>query len=391
MSQKPDIEKIRVLHDLRTQFDVPPALREELESQLAQSDQAVIERFVGGFTIEDWFEWTFSAIPWVKLIHGLDQQQLPERSKELYQVPDFMMLVETSRHEDQPLLVEVKRVPVQKATLKLQAAQVDLCERYAATLRIPLVYVVYWEKFSAWTLTTPDAFERGASARRLPVTSAFERDCGLILGDISYVVPPALTRVSRYHSQGEVPEDSSGHKKHGRRVFDMASLGTTRVEMNELESAAVDSMLTMTQVSSTRREAGETELVERPDNLHLLKLSSWINRHLAIFGMQPTEERAHVSAHVITDFMEKLGCPPARLFPANRSPQMQALAELFLTPDDEHSTPSGGASAGPAGPESPPRYIHPAMETTRLALRQGRTALSIITLRAKTQSIRLNA
>jgi len=59
------------------QFDVPEAIRGALESQLSLEDQDRVERFTKGFRIEDWFEWIFSNMPWVKLIHGLDQTTVP--------------------------------------------------------------------------------------------------------------------------------------------------------------------------------------------------------------------------------------------------------------------------------------------------------------------------
>lgn len=334
MPDKPEIEKLRVLHDLHTQFDVPEAIRKTLESQLSSDDQGRVERFISGFMIEDWFEWIFSAMPWVQLIHGLDQQQFPVRSKDKYQVPDFLLLVETSALEHRPLLVEVKRVPKDKFSLKLQESQIVLCERYAARLQIPLVYAVYWERLSVWTLNTPDTFERKSSSRKLPMTSAFELDCGAILGDISHMVPPALVRVSRFSTQN-VTDSSVRHEKYGRLVTDMASLGDHMVEMTSLESAVIDSMLTMTQVNEANLGNGETELTETPDNVYLLKLSSWITRHLAIFKTQPSEQYANMSAYVITEFMKKLDCPVLHMFPSGRSKQLEQLYELFRTTKEE--------------------------------------------------------
>ena len=173
---KPNIERIKIFHDLNTQFDVPEAVRIALQSQFSGGSPEQVERFIGGFKIEDWFEWTFCAMPWVLLIHGLDQQQFPARSKEKYQVPDFLVLVETSALTHQPLLVEVKRVSREKTTLRLQDSQVLLCQQYASTLKIPLVYAVYWEFLSAWTLNTVDTFEIKSSTRKLSMTTAFEMD-----------------------------------------------------------------------------------------------------------------------------------------------------------------------------------------------------------------------
>lgn len=77
MPSRPQIERLRILHDLRVHFEVLPALRATLEAQLSADDQPLIERFVGGFEAEDWFGWTFAAVPWIRLIHGLGQQQFP--------------------------------------------------------------------------------------------------------------------------------------------------------------------------------------------------------------------------------------------------------------------------------------------------------------------------
>ena len=330
-TDKPEIEKLRVLHDLRTQFDVPEAIRNTLEAQLSTSDQGRVERFVSGFRIEDWFEWIFSALPWVRLIHGLDQQQFPARSKENYQVPDFMLFVETTELAHRPLLVEVKRVPSDKSALKLQESQVALCENYAAGLQIPLVYAVYWEQLSAWTLNTPDTFERKTSSRKLPMASAFGADCGQILGDVSHMLFPSLVRTSRFSPQGRA-DCHIRHPEYGFLVSDVAVSEDRRVEMDSRESAALDAMLSMRRLSRTHLDNGGIELTESPDSVHLLKLSSWITRHLALFNLQPSEGYANVSAHIIMDLMNKLDCPLVPVFPHDRSGQVDRLSELFLAP-----------------------------------------------------------
>ena len=329
MPDKPEIGKLRVLHELQNQFDVR-AVKSTLESQLSNEDQRRINRFIAGFKIEGWFQWIFSALPWAMLIHGLDQHQLPFTSKEQYQVPDFLVIVETTALTREPLLVEVKRVADPKATLRIQDSQFALCENYAATLGIPLVFAIYWEKVMGWTLNTPDSFERRASTRKLPMTSAFELDCSLILGDVSYLVTQSLTRVSRF-DENDVSESSVRHQEYGRLVSDVAVQGGNRIEMTTLESAAIDSMLRMKKRSVKRSDNGDTEIVESPDGNYLLKLSSWITHHQTIFNTTPTEEHFNVSAHVITDLMTKLDCPLLHMFPLGRSGGLKQLERSFMT------------------------------------------------------------
>ena len=52
MPEKPEIEKLRALHDLHTQFDVPEAIRKTLESQLSLDDQGRVERFNKKFGVQ---------------------------------------------------------------------------------------------------------------------------------------------------------------------------------------------------------------------------------------------------------------------------------------------------------------------------------------------------
>ena len=330
MPEKPEIEKMRVLHDLRTQFDVPEAVRNTLHAQLGPGGQDQLDRFMSGFKIEDWFEWIFCPMPWVQLIHGLDQQQFPQRSKEKYQVPDFLAIVETSALTHQPLLVEVKRVARQKQTLKLQESQVTLCQRYASTANIPLVYAVYWDKFSAWTMNTIDSFETKTSTRKLSMTKAFELDCSAILGDVSYLVPHPLVRQSRF-TKRDVTLECVRHEEYGRLLSDTVILGDRRVEMTSLESAVIDSMFTMRRVSEKPAGDDETELLETTDELYMLKLSSCITRHIGLFRTEPSEQYSNLSAHVVADLMKKLDCPEIHLFPEERTEDLKRIDSLFRT------------------------------------------------------------
>lgn len=324
---KPEIEKHRILHELQAKFDVPDAFKSTLESQLSENDQKRIGRFIAGFKIEDWFEWTFSVMPWVRLIHGLDQQQFPSRSKSEYQVPDFLMLIETSELTVQPLVVEVKRVSGDKTTLKVSKSQIELCQVYTDTIRLPLVYAIYWEKFYTWTLNTPDVFEGKSATSKLGIAAAIEYDCGAILGDISYLISPTLTREVQF-DLSVISEDSIRHKKYGTLLSDAVTLDGKRVELTPVETAAIDAMLSMSTVER-RRDGDKTTLLERLDDVYLLKLSASITRHLAMIGLQPTDESSNMSVHVITEVMDKLDCSIIHMFPTDGSPQLKILDRMF--------------------------------------------------------------
>ena len=87
----------------------------------------------------------------------------------------------------------------------------------------------------------------------------------------------------------------------------------------------------MTMVTKEKRSDGDkTTLVESLDSTHGLKLSSWITRHLTKFNVTPTSEYANVSAHVISELMEKLNCPQIHLFPSGATEEIKTIAGLFF-------------------------------------------------------------
>lgn len=102
--------------------------------------------------------------------------------------------------------------------------------------------------------------------------------------------------------------------------------------MTTLESAALDSMLAMKLRSEKDKGDGVTELVETTDEVYILKLSSWITRHIGLFNSTPSEVYANISAHVITDLMRKLDCPVMHLFPTDRTEDLKRIDALFRTP-----------------------------------------------------------
>lgn len=332
---KPEIEKFHVLHKLESEFNVSDYVRQDLHAQLNDEDQDRISRFMEGFKIEDWFRWTFSAMPWAHLIHGLHQQQSPVRSKSEFQVPDFLTVFEASDLTLQPLLVEVKRVSGMKMSLEIQESQIGLCEKYASTLNIPLVYAVYWHRLSVWTLNTPDSFVQKSSTRKLELTTAFELDCGGVLGDISFLVPQSLARVTVFDHQA--PPGGIRHETLGTIVSDVVSVGKKEFALTTVETAAVDCILSMRDVSKTV-DGSKTTIKQHLDDTYLTKLSNWITRHLAIFGITPTEEHSNVSAHTISNLMKKLECTHCHMFPTDRTPQISQVDQVFRTSMSESET-----------------------------------------------------
>jgi hypothetical protein len=120
-----DIARIRILHDLSSFFKIDEATIDLLKQQLDPSLRDQIGRFFQGYSTEQSFQLLFAFLPWVKLIHGLAQLQLPRESKTVYQVPDYAVLCETYTRTDKPLLAETKRVKKNKQSLEVMAKRLS--------------------------------------------------------------------------------------------------------------------------------------------------------------------------------------------------------------------------------------------------------------------------
>jgi hypothetical protein len=88
-------------------------------------------------------------------------------------------------------------------------------------------------------------------------------------------------------------------------------------------------MIEMKTISEEPPSDGGFEIKQQCVNNFMLKLSSWITRHLALFGTDPTEGRVWVSASTIGDLMEKTGCKKLFLYPSNREGQLKSLFDEF--------------------------------------------------------------
>jgi hypothetical protein len=111
-------------------------------------------------------------------------------------------------------------------------------------------------------------------------------------------------------------------------------------------------MMKMRKRSAKQLGNGITELLETPDDNYMLKLSSWITRHLMVFHATPSETNSSVSAHTISDLMTKLDCPLLQNFPTDRSNELKQLQTLFMTS-------RSGDITNPPCQSKPRRFIGP--------------------------------
>ncbi|MCP5158999.1 MAG: hypothetical protein H6974_00860 [Gammaproteobacteria bacterium] len=340
-----DIEKIQIIHDIKETFNVSDSQLTDLVNQIENSDyKQNLDRFFRGYKIEDIYAYIQGSLPWVKLIHGLQQKQYPLLSKESYQVPDYLCIYEDSKKVEHPLFVEVKSVKGDKQSLELIRRQVDSLQTYANIMQTPLIIAVYWEKYGFWTHVPLDVFEEKTKKLKITLENAYKSDVSPIFGDISFVINKTIRRKTTYGtSNKEVPV----HQKYGAILTDsISSDGINYIDISHIESAIIDAFLNM-EVESENSSNDETLVIEKSKGTYVIKLSNLIIRHLGVFEVEPSFEYADFSRREIVEFLKKLDVTVSYGIPAvskdiTRKLYNTAFADTFVLNhfQQEHSNNS---------------------------------------------------
>jgi hypothetical protein len=277
-----DIRKIKLIHDIRSNFSLDEVQLNNFIGQIESSKfKNNISRFFRGYSIEDKFRYLFSALPWLKLVHSLDQNQLPLQSKDIYQVPDYIILYETSTKSIRPIIIEVKLVKGDKQSVKVMSKQLDACVRYARGLNVILLYAIFWEKYQLWTLNTIENFEQKTKTHKITLLNAAKNDLSVLLGDFTFIVNRSIYRKTICDKSVTDPSTPK-HTKYGSVIEDKLSFDLkTFIDIEPIESAVIDAYIKMEKFD-IKSKGNKTILIERSSDNYLFKLSTIIARHLAV-------------------------------------------------------------------------------------------------------------
>lgn len=321
-----DIEKIRIIHDVKKTFtDIDPDTLSKLSGQINNSNfRENIERFYKGFNSEDFFSNLFSVFPWVKLIHKLDENQFPEASKTKYQIPDFMLIFEDSKKNDHAILVDVKTVSGKKQTLSnIQKKQVTTEAQYSSTVGLPIVYAIYWEYFQVWTINSLESFEEKKNEYKITFIDAYKNDLSLILGDLGNIIGKFYRKT--ICDANIIDKKLSKHEKYGTIIEEYLSLDKLNwIISDPVESAIIDGSLQM-KIIETNKKDNITIYIEENNSINLIKSTTLILRHLGVFGLGITAEYTNISIHVLSEFLRKLDIKQSYSLPNSKTPTIQGL------------------------------------------------------------------
>ncbi len=169
--------------------DLPHLLHEAL-SQLGwsadpQQLSAKLALLHRGLPNEDAFAVVCTWLGRCKIIHKLDQSQLPSCSTEQYQVPDLIACFDY-KGRVVPVLIEVKSSTDQ--TLSFRPDYRDRLLAYANALGLPML--IAWKHHSMWSLFEIERMRIAKKNFNVTLGEAVSNSLlGVLAGDFSYTLP----------------------------------------------------------------------------------------------------------------------------------------------------------------------------------------------------------
>ena len=201
----------------------------------------------------------------------------------------------------------------------------DALERYAATVGIPLLIAIFWEKLHLWTTHTPDQLTRSAKAAKLDFDTATRGDVSVIFSDTLLVINKAWRRRTTYD-----PTADGYHLRHPERGFivadSLATDGKNFVELTEVESGIVNRIMP-SKVLETRKDSGRTVVTTESTTESVAKATSVIHLLLEEFEAFGEESAPGRAFDTLARLKTSAAIPIHAYLPQNNTHQVKALFE----------------------------------------------------------------
>jgi len=331
-----DYKKIRLIHEIDATFtNISPEIVNTLKSQIIDKEKQInLERFFSGYSTEDTFYYIYSALPWIKLIHPLSQEQVPFESKKEFQVPDFMVYIETSKNESMPLLIEVKGVKKKRSTLSLPQIQFENLANYARVMNIPLLFAIYWQTYHIWTINDMEIFLKKTSCYKLDIDTSIQNDLSVIFGDFTFIVPPHLQRAMTF-DKNKQDNNPIKHKEYGGLVEELITWDVKKLyQINSNESMLLRSFMNMGR-NKIEQEGNITKMLYISSEQYLPKFTYLIIRLLSKAKENLSEINCSYAIQIVYNlFEEKLKLFKIFYMPKTRNNAHDAIMKQAFAETD---------------------------------------------------------
>jgi Holliday junction resolvase len=335
MERQKDIEKIKALHGLKNNFELPSNFYDNLLNQFEDNKKInEIERFYAGYDIEELFRFVFSPLPWVKLVTKLDQDQLPTYSKQNYQVPDFLLYYEDNKLKDHPLFVEVKSVNENKLKLQIMSKQFESLVNFSSASNIPLIFAVYWKKMSAWVFIAPEFFRKKLKTYEITMTDSLMYDISMFLSNFTLLLSTVYLKT--FYDKKPPQKDGAYSEKFGNIIkVEFSMDGEKYSEISTIEASVFDSIISF-EVGDAKDYGNEIILIQKNRTTYMPRVSYIAMRFLKLYNKEINYEYALFATHTVFDLIKKLKIPTINIIPSKRSKTTDKIFKNAFSKSDTH-------------------------------------------------------
>lgn len=334
-----DFQKAVLLAEVERTFSLDDSLKEKFLNQIKSIEvKENYSRIQRGLNIEAGYQDLFGTFPWVKNLHGLEQKQNPIHKKD-YQVPDFSLLIENNEKENFPILVEVKSVKKDKENFEMMPKQKHALLNYARDNNKVILLAIYWEKYAYWTHTVLTVLG-GKKKNKMNFEYALKNDISHIISDYTFLFNQKFYRRTKFSNETNTDIQAPAHKKYGMVLnIEVSKDDAKYTEINAFDSAVIDSVIPMREVHFDKQKNTLTEIFE--GNLYI-KLSTWILRYLALWGIEGNQisnsnlkdnngnimNNFVMARYAIIDFMHQMDMVPSYLIPEFKDKHTETIFSL---------------------------------------------------------------
>lgn len=168
--------------------DLPRLIQEVLAELGHEADAAAVAERVRrldiGLPVEDEFSVMCAWLGKCRLLHKLDQHQVPIASKQEFQVPDLLARFSTQSNKS-PLLIEVKSK--KEKVLSFKPEYLERLQNYADLMGMPLL--VAWKSHSLWMLFEARHMKKADKNFNITLETAMKENLlGVLAGDVAYKI-----------------------------------------------------------------------------------------------------------------------------------------------------------------------------------------------------------
>lgn len=298
IKDKNGYELANFLENMRISDEKKEKIKEMLSEDINVN---IIKTGSFGFKTEKKYFYIMSPLPWIKNIHGLDQNQT-ESSREKYQVPDYQILFENSNIENISIFTEVKNCH-KKSDDKtyeytIQKKKIKLLQNYARDNKSNILIAIYWSSYGVWTHNCFSSFI-GKKKNSIDFQTAINNDLSQLFHD-------TLIKIGCFQRKTyfDLPGETTGvkHSKYGEasKVF-LQNMSGEYLESDLIVDVVLNAHVSLEVIEEGTDDIGNY-IIEKSSKAIYLKMTTIFEYFISAFDIDYKNNIVEIDGKIVERF-----------------------------------------------------------------------------------------